>query len=128
MFALLLTYVSLIDCAFNSFLSAFGIGMILTFLVLILENTPYMLNLQVQSIGYYLQWNIFELNFHTDAFAQLREGEGRAIDGHSADHLWLEGWTVFYVRHENHESTVCTSAITILTKVLLASLAPNYEF
>lgn len=75
---------------------AFGLGMLLTLMVLVLENTSYILNLQVQSIGHYFQWAIFQINFHTDAFGQLREGEGRAVDGNAADETWLDAWTIFY--------------------------------
>ncbi|CAB9506058.1 Glycine betaine/proline/choline [Seminavis robusta] len=75
---------------------AFGLGMVLTFIVLTLENTHFILNLQVQSIGHFLQWTTFQMNFQTDAFGQLREGEGRAVDGNAAAAWWMEAWTVFY--------------------------------
>lgn len=55
-----------------------------------------MLNLQVQEIGYYAQWSIYQLNFWTDAFGQLREGEGRATDGQAAEAWWMDAWMVFY--------------------------------
>jgi hypothetical protein len=42
------------------------------------------LNLQVQEVGTYFQYSIFQLNFWTDAFGQLREGSGRAVDDKSA--------------------------------------------
>ena len=54
------------------------------------ENTWYIFNLYVQSVGYYLQW-IIQLGFHTDAFAQLNN----APDGkEKAD--WMDLWTIFY--------------------------------
>jgi hypothetical protein len=69
-------------------LVGFSLGVMLLFLCLVLERTSYTFNLIVQSIGFYLQWSIFQLNFHTDqlnfhtdAFGQLAEGEGRAVDG-----------------------------------------------
>lgn len=74
--------------------------MLLTFIVLILENTKFILNFQVQSVGHYFQWGLFQLNFMTDAFGQLREGEGRAVDGNAGDVGWMDGWTVFYVSLE----------------------------
>ena len=71
--------------------------MILLFLCLCLERTNYIFNLIVQSIGFYLQWSIFQLNFHTDAFGQLPVGEGRAVDGQAAPDWFMDGWTVFYM-------------------------------
>jgi choline-glycine betaine transporter len=75
---------------------AFGLGMMLTLIVLTLENTKYILNLMVQSMGHFLQWGIFQMNFQTDAFGQLKEGEGRAVDGLAAEQWWMEAWTIFY--------------------------------
>jgi hypothetical protein len=69
----------------------------LLFLCLALERTNYILNLVVQSVGFYMQWSIFTLNFHTDAFGQLVEGEGRAIDGQAAPAWFQDAWTVFYM-------------------------------
>jgi hypothetical protein len=37
------------------------------------------------------------LNFHTDAFGQLKEGEGRATDGNAAATWWMDAWTIFYI-------------------------------
>jgi len=54
------------------------------------DNTWHILNVYVQSIGYYLQW-IVQLGFHTDAFAQL----GNAPDGKEAQ-SWMNDWTIFY--------------------------------
>jgi hypothetical protein len=62
-----------------------------------LERTNYIFNLTVQSVGFYLQWSIFQLNFHTDAFGQLAEGEGRAVDGQAAPAWFQDVWTVFYM-------------------------------
>ena len=62
-----------------------------------MENTAYLLNLMTQTIGYHAQISIFQLPFHTDAFGQLREGEGRAIDGNAAAVWWYDAWLVFYV-------------------------------
>merc|ERR1719376_672559 len=49
----------------------------------------------VQTLGYHLQ-HIVELGFFCDAWAQLRDGEGRAIDGKGASATWMNGWTIFY--------------------------------
>eukprot|EP00795_Rhopilema_esculentum_P014324 gene14324-5364_t len=68
----------------------FGLGMIILFIVFFHENTWYLLNLYVQSIGYYLQW-VIQLGFHTDAFAQL----DNAPDNLEAP-KWIDGWTIFY--------------------------------
>jgi choline-glycine betaine transporter len=70
----------------------FGLGLLLMFFVLALERTNYILNLTVQSIGYYFQWSIFQLNFWTDAFAQLPEGEGRAVDGQESPAWFMDAW------------------------------------
>jgi hypothetical protein len=51
----------------------------------------------LQEVGYYFQWSIFLLNFHTDAFGQLKEGEGRAVDGNGAEVWWMDAWTIFYI-------------------------------
>ena len=75
----------------------FGLGMLLLLVVFILDKTNYLLNLIVQEIGYYFQWSIFLLNFHTDAFGQLREGEGRAVDDQAAAVWWMDAWTIFYI-------------------------------
>lgn len=75
----------------------FGLGMLLLFLAFALENTKYQLNLMVQSFGYYFQWCIFQLNFHTDAFGQLNPGEGRSTDGEAAPTWFMDGWTIFYM-------------------------------
>lgn len=64
---------------------AFFFGIFLLFAVFVLDRTSYQLNLMVQSIGYYFQYSIFQINFWTDAFGQLREGEGRAIDDSAAE-------------------------------------------
>ena len=85
--------------AFSRSLSAtaFCLGMILTTIVFLMENSSYILNLMVQTTGYHFQYSIFQLPFHTDAFGQLREGEGRAVDDGAAAVWWYDAWTIFYV-------------------------------
>ena len=68
----------------------FCIGMLLMLVVLFYDDTWYLLNLYVQSIGYYLQY-VVQLGFHTDAFAQL----GNAPDKLEASE-WMNDWTIFY--------------------------------
>ncbi|XP_028409336.1 uncharacterized protein LOC114531936 isoform X2 [Dendronephthya gigantea] len=68
----------------------FCLGMFLMMFVFFYDDTWFLLNLYVQSIGYYLQW-IIQLGFHTDAFAQL----GNAPDGKQAP-TWMDDWTIFY--------------------------------
>ncbi|KAG7354598.1 BCCT family transporter-domain containing protein [Nitzschia inconspicua] len=75
----------------------FGLGMVLLWLCLVFDKTNYLLNLMIQETGYYLQWSILQLNFHTDAFGQLQTGEGRAVDGDAAEAWWMDAWTIFYV-------------------------------
>ena len=48
----------------------FCFGLVLMFCVLFLDNTVFILNLYVQSMGYYFQ-NILQLSFHSDAFDQF---------------------------------------------------------
>jgi hypothetical protein len=50
-----------------------------------------------QVTGMQTQYNIFLVNFCTDAFGQLREGEGRAIDDRAAEQCWMDAWTIFYM-------------------------------
>lgn len=76
---------------------AFFFGIFLLFAVFVLDRTSYQLNLMIQSIGYYFQNNMFLINFWTDAFGQLREGEGRAVDDSAAEQWWMDAWTVFYM-------------------------------
>jgi choline/glycine/proline betaine transport protein len=76
---------------------AIVVGLFLLCLVLFMDDTKFLLNLIVQETGYYLQNSVFVLNFWTDAFGQLREGSGRAIDGKAAEEWWMDAWGVFYV-------------------------------
>lgn len=62
------------------------------FFTLFSQNTWYIFNVFVQSIGYYLQW-ILQLGFHTDAFAQM----ANAPDG-KENPDWIDGWTIFYCK------------------------------
>ena len=68
----------------------FFMGMTLMMFVLFYDDTWFLLNLYVQSIGYYFQW-IIQLGFHTDAFAQL----GNAPDK-MENPTWMDSWTIFY--------------------------------
>jgi len=83
---------------------AFSSGMVLWCIVFVLDDTWYFLNLMVQSFGFYIQW-IIQIGWFTDAFAQLRWGEGQALDSYSsdpsvaakgADPAWMDWWTIFY--------------------------------
>lgn len=76
---------------------AFGLGCFILFLCFAMENSTYILDLLFQTAGVYLQWNIFQVPFWTDAFGSLEEGEGRAIDGNSSATWWIGSWTVFYL-------------------------------
>ena len=68
----------------------FTLGMFLWLVVFFYDETWYLLNVFVQTCGYYLQW-IVQLGFHTDAFAQL----GNAPDKKEAPG-WMDAWTIFY--------------------------------
>jgi len=76
---------------------AFGLGNFILFICFVMENSPYLLNLFVQTTGVYMQYNIFKIPFWTDAFGSLNEGEGRAIDGNSSATWFIGSWTVFYM-------------------------------
>ncbi|XP_028413319.1 uncharacterized protein LOC114536170 [Dendronephthya gigantea] len=68
----------------------FCLGMFLMLFVFFHDDSWFILNLYVQSIGYYLH-SLLQLGFHTEAFAQL----GNAPDGRESPE-WMDGWTVFY--------------------------------
>ena len=53
----------------------FLVGMFLMCVALFMDNTFYILNLYVQSIGFYFQ-NIIQLGFHTDAFEKQGSSHG----------------------------------------------------
>mmetsp|Transcript_18055 Transcript_18055/g.35504 ORF Transcript_18055/g.35504 Transcript_18055/m.35504 type:complete len:809 (-) Transcript_18055:321-2747(-) len=77
------------------------LGLVLWFLVLFLDDTKFLLNTIVESIGWYFQWNILQVHFATDAFGQLTRGNGRGIDGDSYEGLgavssWMNSWTIYY--------------------------------
>lgn len=78
-------------------ITGFGLGCLILFLSFVMEKSYYLLNVLVQTTGVYLQWNIFQLPFWTDAFGGLREGEGAAIDGKAPNPSWMGWWTVFYM-------------------------------
>lgn len=61
------------------------------------ESHLSLISFSFQEIGYYCQWSLLWLNFHTEPFGQLREGEGRATDGGSAAIWWMDAWTIFYI-------------------------------
>lgn len=78
-------------------ITGFSLGCFILFLSFVMEKSYYLLNVLVQTTGVYLQWNIFQLPFWTDAFGGLREGEGAAIDGKAPNPSWMGWWTVFYM-------------------------------
>ena len=68
------------------------------------DQTVFVLNLYIQSVGYYLQW-IIQTGSHTDAFEQLGPSHGaedrerlvgddwETNDGPAG---WMDAWTIFY--------------------------------
>ena len=68
----------------------FVCGMLVVMTVFFHDDTWFLLNLYVQSIGYYVQ-NIIQLGFHTDAFAQMNNAQ----DG-KENPDWIGNWTIFY--------------------------------
>jgi choline-glycine betaine transporter len=75
--------------------TAFSLGNFLMCTVFFLDEPWYILNVIVQSIGFHFQ-NMIELSFYTDAFAQLKVGEGHTLDGKGANPAWMDWWTIFY--------------------------------
>ena len=68
----------------------FSLGMLLMLVVFFYDDTWFLLNLYVQSTGYYFQW-IIQMGFHTDAFAQM----GNSQDKKEVTQ-WMNDWTIFY--------------------------------
>ena len=73
-------------------------------IVLFMDKTVFLLNLYVQSMGYYFQ-NILQLGFHSDAFEQLGPSYGAEDRGEHFPHgvessdgpaTWMNIWTIFY--------------------------------
>jgi choline/glycine/proline betaine transport protein len=79
----------------KSCILAVALGSLLMLLVFAMDDTKYLLNLQVQELGTYLQSSVLQLNFWTDAFGQLRDGSGRAVDGKAAEQWWYLYWMNF---------------------------------
>ena len=66
----------------------------------VMDNSVYILNLLVQSLGYYLQ-HLIQLGTHTDVFEQLgssKNGLDRERLHYSSDGPsdWMDSWTMFY--------------------------------
>ena len=82
----------------------FSAGMFLMLIVLLLDNTVYLLNLYVQSMGFYVH-NLLQLSFHSDAFEQLGASHGaddrgevlpEGVGSSDGPEGWMNGWTIFY--------------------------------
>lgn len=76
-------------------LLAFILGLLLQLLVFTMDDSKFLLNLIVQETGYFLQHSLGQLNTWTDAFGQLRPGNGRAIEG-AAPTWFMDAWVIFY--------------------------------
>jgi len=74
---------------------AFMLGNFLILVVFCLDETWYILNVLVSTLGFHLQYFI-ETAFDTDAFAQLGPGNGQPNDGKGANPSWMDWWTIFY--------------------------------
>ena len=81
------------------------VGMFIMTVAFFMDDTFYILNLFVQSIGYYFQY-IMQLGWHTDAFEQVLpsyggvENRGRFIpegfEKPDGPEDWMDDWTMFY--------------------------------
>jgi len=70
----------------------FLLGMFLLWGVLMMDDTWYLCNLFVQSIGHYVQW-LWQTSWYTGAFDQP---EHSAPDGFQEYSTWMNDWTIFY--------------------------------
>jgi BCCT, betaine/carnitine/choline family transporter len=70
-------------------LSASTVAVFLVLYIFASDDSKFLLNLHVQAIGYHIQYSLIQINFWTDAFGQLEEGSGRAIDGKAAEQSWM---------------------------------------
>lgn len=84
---------------------AFGLGLFILVVVFFVGSTEFYMNNMTQAVGYYLQYFMTQLGWHTDAFAQLGFGEGASPDGRGAYKAgeayggapsFMDGWTIFY--------------------------------
>jgi len=69
-----------------------ALGMFFMFYILVMDDTWYLMNLFVQSCGFYIQY-LVQLGFHTGAFSQANHG---APDGVGEFQSWMFWWTIFY--------------------------------
>jgi len=79
-------------------------GLCLMLSVLFMDSTVFLLNLYVQSMGYYFQ-NLIQIGFHSDAFEQLGPSDGGSdrgrflpdgVDTTDGPANWMNLWTIFY--------------------------------
>jgi choline-glycine betaine transporter len=79
-------------------------GLVLMSIVLFMDNTVFLLNLYVQSFGYYFQY-LLSLSFHSDAFEQLGPSFGAedrgsllpdGVERSDGPAEWMNSWTIFY--------------------------------
>ena len=83
---------------------SFGMGMFIMLCVFCLDQTEYILNLFVQSLGYYFQ-HLLQLGWQTDAFEQLGPSHGseernrhvpKDFEEPDGPPEWIHSWTMFY--------------------------------
>jgi choline-glycine betaine transporter len=108
-------------------LAAASLALVMGFLVFAMDDTKFILNLQVQAVGYYLQNSLFQINFWTDAFGQLNEGSGRAVDGRAA-----QLWRMSYVPEYENIGTIRSCHFLTLLRTFpligeLRSWLTNYQ-
>jgi len=66
------------------------LGMFLMMIILLMDDTWYIMNLYTQSLGYYF-WDFFRISAYSGAFAQTDHG---AAEGENP--LYMNWWTIFY--------------------------------
>jgi len=67
-------------------------GFFLLWVILVLDDTFFILNLFVQTLGHYIQY-VTEIGFYTGAFDQAEHG---APDGRAEARTYMNDWTIFY--------------------------------
>merc|ERR1712190_179347 len=73
-------------------LVCFGLGCFLMFYIWMMDDTWFLTDLFVQSVGHYIQ-NLPQRGFYTSAFERMESGNA---DGHGENPKYMDWWTIFY--------------------------------
>ena len=84
---------------------AFFLGLIILVNVFFAGSTAFYMNNMSSSVGYYFHYAFTKLGWYTDAYAQLKFGQGASPDMKGASKAsqqyggspsFMDGWTIFY--------------------------------